>query len=539
MDEANIVSALQADLQKYKVKPQIRRKESQLHVLITRSERDNLDYDSLYDIVKRRIDKMVIEGVNSFILYGRLAGAKHPEWQKTGDIKPHLPLIELDLDELEDMGELGQLTFPTESDATEIQIENFDANSETFDVFRESLENDLRRSSLQSGFNDIKDEKKGEKKGRKSDNPNHKVNDLHAVGLDLGDFKLDNLNPDPFELDSLQSNHLEPSTFELGNELGNQSSDHRSPVDTNDWVEDDLGLDDVTLAMPMPLPPPPLPPTKRIPSKAGDENDLQPEPSPKDAPIQSSLLLSIVFAVVAIATLGICGWLVWDRSVQQKYVSDARELNSSFPSSKTVTNLDSLAETRNRLQSAIDQLEDIPDRPASLYEDAQAELTTLRPKLKEFDRKINLEQGANKNLEAAKNGTIEAAKLVQNPPHKSTVWKSAQEKRQKSIKLLQEVPQDSLLYDDAQKYLKTYRTDLTQINKRVEIQQKAESVVNSVNPNIVSQLKQLKAKVPEKQKFLPQCKAILQPQISNADGQRLGLTAVTLTEYLCAYFWDS
>ena len=42
MDEASIVSALQADLQNYKVKTQIRRKESQLHVLITRSKRDDL-----------------------------------------------------------------------------------------------------------------------------------------------------------------------------------------------------------------------------------------------------------------------------------------------------------------------------------------------------------------------------------------------------------------------------------------------------------------------------------------------------------------
>ena len=185
------------------------------------------------------------------------------------------------------------------------------------------------------------------------------------------------------------------------------------------------------------------------------------------------------------------------------------------------------------------QLEDIPDRPASLYTDAQVELTTLRPKLEEFDRKINLEQDANKKLESAKNGTIAAAKLVQNPPHKSTVWKSAQEKRQQAIKLLEEVPTDSLLYADAQKALKIYRSELVQISKWVDIQQRAESVVANVNPTVVTQLKQLKSKAPEKLKFLPQCKVILQPQISNVDGQRVGLPTVALTEYLCAYFWDS
>lgn len=529
MDEASIVSALQADLQNYKVKTQIRRKESQLHVLITRSKRDDLDYESLYDIVKRRIDKMEIEGANSFILYGRLAGAKHPEWQKTGDIKPRLPLIELDLDELEDIVELENLTFPMESDVAEIQIANFDPNSETFDSFKQIIENDLRRSSFQFSSDDIRREQ--------SDNKNNKVSDLtdlDFVDLDLGDFKLDHLNPDPFELDNLESNDLEPSTLELDNQFSN----HRSPLDKNSWVEDEPDSDEIALAMPMPLPPPLLP-TKLIPIKIEDEQDLQPETPEKDALLQNSLLLSVTFTVVAIGIIEICGWLVWDRSVQQKYITDARDLNSSSPSAKKVTTLDSLAEMRNRLQSAINQLEDIPNRPASLYEDAQSELTSLRPKLEEFDRKINLEQGANKNLESAKNGTIEAAKLVQNPPHKSTIWKSAQEKRQQSIKLLGEVPKESLLYNDSQKYLKIYRTELTQINKWAEIQQKAESVSTNVNQNVVNQLKQLKAKVPEKQKFLPQCKTTLQPQVSNTDSQRVGLTIVTLTEYLCAYFWDS
>lgn len=82
MDEAVIVSALQEDLQNYKVKTQIRRRESELHVLITRAEGDDLDYASLYDIVKSRIDKLPIAGADSLVVYGRIAGAKHPEWQK-------------------------------------------------------------------------------------------------------------------------------------------------------------------------------------------------------------------------------------------------------------------------------------------------------------------------------------------------------------------------------------------------------------------------------------------------------------------------
>ena len=120
MDESSIVSVLQEDLQNYKVKTQIRRKESQLHVLITRAEGDDLDYGAIYDIVKRRLDTLTIGGVDSLIVYGRLAGARNPEWQKTGEIKPPLPLIELDLDDLEDIGDIGNITFPIAASDLEI-----------------------------------------------------------------------------------------------------------------------------------------------------------------------------------------------------------------------------------------------------------------------------------------------------------------------------------------------------------------------------------------------------------------------------------
>lgn len=535
MDEASIVSAIQADLQNYKVKTQIRRKESQLHVLISRADGDEIDYASLYDIVKRRVDKLGIEWASSLVLYGRIAGAKHPEWQRKGDIKPPLPLIELDLDDLEELeglGELGNLTFPTEtSDETTIQGNELKPDiPETFEGFKQSIENDLRRAALKNGTNSTDT--------RVSSNGNHKnerVEDFDFGDLDLGEFKLDKLKQNTFELDSLEPDPLDADAFDLKH----PSPNHRSPIDKDAWTDDDLALDQTTMAMPMPLPPPPpLPPTRRTP-KSVDESEKQPELEKTAEPKSKSLLVSSVVVVVAISILGICGWLLWDRSVQQKYITNARDLSNQPPNPKTVTKLESLTETRNQLQSTISQLEDVPDRPASLYTDAQAELTALRPKLEEFDRKINLEQDANKKLESAKNGTIEAAKLVQNPPHKSTVWKSAQEKRQQAIKLLEEIPTDSLLYADAQKALKIYRAELVQISKWVDIQQRAESAAANVNPTVVNQLKQLKSKAPEKQKFLPQCKVILQPQISNFDSQRVGLPAVTLTEYLCAYFWDS
>ena len=538
MDEASIVTAIEADLQNYKVKTQIRRKESQLHVLITRADGDDVDYASLYDIVKRRIDKLPIEGADSLVVYGRLSGAKHPEWHKTAELKPPLPLIELDLEDLEEFGEVSSvknLSFHPDSDETEIQSANLESDlPDDLKSFKSSIDNDLKAAA---------------NKG-KSDNETtkDKINNIKSE-----DFDLDNLELQSFSLDSLQQDTFELKSFDIDPfEVNSQESKPRSPlVEKNSWSvknedfdfdssvkDEDFNFESPTVAAkPMPLPPPP--PTVRRTKKPVVNVESENEPIKTAYPKDRSKILSVAFAVGAIAIVGICGWLVWDRSNQQQYLANARNFSNQDINPKKITKLETLTGTRNRLQTIISQLEEISDRPASLYTDAQAELATLRPKLAEFDRKINVEQAANKNLESSKNATIEAAKSTQNPPHKSTVWKSAQEKRQKAIKQLEEVTTDSVLYADAQQRIKAYRAELDQITKWVEIQQRAETAVSTVNAATVNQLKQLKAKAPEKQQFLPQCQAILQPQISNAESQRTGFPIPTLTSYLCAYFWDS
>ncbi len=542
MDDANIVSALQEDLQNYKVKIQIRRKESQLHVLITRTDGDDLDYASLYDIVKRRIDQMPIAWADSLIMYGRLSGAKHPEWQRVVDIRPPLPLIELDLDELEEFGELegfreidrrAALTSPLEDDEMDILVGN-----------------------LKPNIPDDFESQKFEESQRFEDEINNiKIEDFNLGDMSLGKLELDNFEFDldsSFTPDKITPDIVTPDRFTP--DTNSQIPSQRSPIDKNAWIEEDFGLDEITtVARPLPLPP-----TRRSTSKAQPSPTTKTESAteivtdlatesitdPENKPTRRAgfdlrpMFPAIAISAVAIAVLGICGWLIWNRSVQQQYLTNSQNLDSQNLNPTKITKLDALAETRNQLQTVVSQLEEIPDRPASLYPDAQKQLAVLRPKLEAFDRKVAIEQVANKQLESAKNGTLEAAKLSQNPPHISTIWKSAKDKRQQALKMLEDIPPESILYVEAQNRLKVYRTELVQINKWVEIQQRAESVASNINPDIVNQLKQLKAKVPDKQQFLPQCKIILQPQIPNSEAQKLGFSVTTLTEYLCAYFGD-
>jgi hypothetical protein len=532
MDEASIVSAIEADLQNYKVKTQIRRKKSQLHVLITRADGDDVDYASLYDIVKRRIDKLPIEGVDSLVVYGRLSGAKHPEWHKVSEIKLPLPLIELDLEELEEFGNISaiqNLSFPATNDETEIQSANLEAElPDDLKSFKSSIDNDLKAAA-----NKAKAAHKTSEDEINNIRNNIQTDDFDLDDLELQSFKLEPLQQDTFELKSFDTDPFE---------VDSQESNPRSPLEEKkSWTDEDEDFNfeaPTVAARLMPLPPPPST-VRRSTKKPAANVETENEPIKTAYPKDKSRMLSVAFAVAAIAIVGICGWLVWDRSNQQQYLANARNFSNQDISPKKITKLETLTGTRNRLQTIISQLEEIPDRPASLYADAQAELATLRPKLADFDRKINIEQTANKNLELSKNVTVEAAKSTQNAPHKSTVWKSAQEKRQQALKQLENVTTDSVLYGDAQQRIKAYRAELDQITKWVEIQQRAETAVSNVNLATVNQLKQLKSKAPEKQKFLPQCQAILQPQISNAESQRTGFPIPVLTSYLCAYFGDS
>lgn len=493
MDEASIINALRADLQDYKIKTQVRRKESQLHVLITRNDGDDLDYAAIYNIVKNRIANLSIEGVDSLTVYGKLTGANHPEWQKKSAIAKPLPLIELDLDELDEVSPIAIDSAPPhqEQPQTDFTMQESEISNELKD-FKTSLEDDLK--SL-------------------ADDSSNTFEDLH----DLDNLNLPMLGKVPFS-------EIEPDTFNL------DSSRSKAPNN----LSDDYLSDSATLAAPLPMPLPPVPTRKILPEVHNSNTKLI---HTAIQPNYKKTLVLGAFIATLVGVLGACGWVVWDRLNQQNHLADARKLDYEKIDIPAIKNLETLTTKRNQLQSIVSQLEGIPNTPVSLYSEAQSELNSLRPKLAELDRKVAAEQIANRNLELAKSNTLEAAKSTQKPPHSSKIWLAAQEKRQKALTLLGEIPADSLLYADAQSRLTLYRNELLQINRWLEIQKRAESAANSISPNTVSQLKQLKSTI-EKPDFINQCRPLIQSQILSSDVQRTSLTIPTLTSYLCAYFWD-
>ncbi|MBE9036469.1 hypothetical protein [aff. Roholtiella sp. LEGE 12411] len=81
--------------------------------------------------------------------------------------------------------------------------------------------------------------------------------------------------------------------------------------------------------------------------------------------------------------------------------------------------------------------------------------------------------GAIANFKSAQNLGMEAAALVQNPPHPLTVWQQAANKWQEAINLLVSIPEGTTISFRAKKQLASYRVNHNAINKRLLLEKQA------------------------------------------------------------------
>ncbi|MEH2277574.1 MAG: hypothetical protein V7K40_22985 [Nostoc sp.] len=77
------------------------------------------------------------------------------------------------------------------------------------------------------------------------------------------------------------------------------------------------------------------------------------------------------------------------------------------------------------------------------------------------------------NFKSAQKLGMEAASLVQNPPHPLKVWQQAQNKWRQAINLLDSIPDETSVYDQAKNKLAYYRINYKFISQRVLIEKKA------------------------------------------------------------------
>ncbi|MDZ7995679.1 MAG: hypothetical protein RMX69_26245 [Nostoc sp. EspVER01] len=94
-------------------------------------------------------------------------------------------------------------------------------------------------------------------------------------------------------------------------------------------------------------------------------------------------------------------------------------------------------------------------------------------KIREQSLSLTQEGSAITNFKSAQKLGMEAASLVQKPPHPLKVWQQAQNKWHQAIILLDSIPHKTSVYDQAKNKLAYYQINYKSISQRVLIEKKA------------------------------------------------------------------
>ncbi|WP_293350226.1 MULTISPECIES: TerD family protein [unclassified Microcoleus] len=152
----------------------------------------------------------------------------------------------------------------------------------------------------------------------------------------------------------------------------------------------------------------------------------------------------------------------------------AKILEVETQNAAQATDVNLLRSFDKRLKETIANLEKIPNFPGFGYQQARADLLKLRPSLVAVERNLQ----AAESLEKAQKLAMEAAVIVQKPPHPMEVWHQSQNKWQQAIALLEPIESRTPVYNLAQNKLSNYRANRAVISQRLAIAQKAANFSN-------------------------------------------------------------
>ncbi len=506
MDEAELTQALQADLNFFKVKVQVKHREDQLHILISRSQKNDIDYTVVFDTIQKSLAQKHLP-VEIFTVYGRVFGSKQPEWQGNGELlkladtaefERELDYVEL-TDALVEDGtiELTDLEGQVISTPTTLQVPDLSINDEQSLASRLEMPEDL--DSVETGISsdfEIPSEFEDVELDADLEMPNLSSDDLAASG----DFDMPEVST--------------PGDFDMPEFIA---------------PDDDFGMSEYTTA----------------PSSLEDfgttASDHQAQPTPENAASDRANGKKYVGAIALLGAVVVAGggWFMFDRSAQEQKLAEAKAVVAKTIDPQQLGKLDALQDAQAQLKKASTLLEEIPNRPGSYYEQAQVQLQALRPKLEVIDAKLNLEKPAIDKLEKAKQLAKEASIIVQNPPHKSDVWQTAHNQWQESLKLLESIPKESLASAEAQQKLELYRGNYTAITAQLLKQKQLDFAAtlwpNGVTPDLQAELKQLKTSGLPQPQFINSCVSTIRPRLNAGELKQRGFQPDTFSKFFCEY----
>ncbi|MBD0262539.1 MAG: hypothetical protein ICV78_07390 [Tolypothrix sp. Co-bin9] len=192
---------------------------------------------------------------------------------------------------------------------------------------------------------------------------------------------------------------------------------------------------------------------------------------------------SILVIGSSLAILGSGGWMCRDKFPQVQLQSLSFNLEANV-----VTNLQSAQkigmeaavmvqnaphpivvwqQAQYKWQQAINLLETIPEG-TSVSAQAKKQLANYRVNHAAISQRLMTESKAAANLESAQKLAMEAAVMVQNPPHQEEVWQQAFFKWQQAINILEAIPEGTFASEKAKEKLSIYKTNYAAIATKLK-----------------------------------------------------------------------
>jgi hypothetical protein len=586
MDEAEITQALQADLNFFKVKVQAKHRDDQLHILISRSQTNDVDYTVLFDAVRNNLTQHKLP-VETFTVYGRLFGAKHPEWQQRGelpqitdagvvlssttpdsalpDLAPALIptaadyLKDLDVDDLTDdtpveaadtpdvytpgakPGDIEATVTTASSDVEDSeQLWSVEASASDFEI--PDLDVEAATSDFEITDADIE-----------TVTSNLQTDDMWGVGTTTS-------TPSADESEDLWNVEAAESSFEISDAMDAELE--RSLAD--DLEMPDLSRDDTSASIRSDISHLDEPDfSGESPSISDDFGMAEYSPTPdmsvsddlgmsaddREAPMEAVTEPTArgggkkaVGAIALAALLAVAGggaWFAFDKSTQEQKLAEAQAISAKTFDPNQLGKVEALQDAHAQLKKAVALLAEIPNRPGSPYEQAQAELKALQPKLQEIETKLNAEKPAIDKLESAKKLAMDASIIVQNPPHKADVWQNAQTKWQESLKLLESISPNSLAAAEVKQKLELYRSNYAAITAQLQKQKQIDFAASlwpqALGPDLQASIQQLKARNLQYPQFISGCIEIVSPRLNVGELKQRGFQPDQFSKVFCEY----
>ncbi|MCT7963515.1 tetratricopeptide repeat protein [Laspinema sp. D1] len=236
--------------------------------------------------------------------------------------------------------------------------------------------------------------------------------------------------------------------------------------------EIELELEQLRQAMEMDLKLAQLPQAIAPPSAAESaqtEADDRPEASPNPVASRSSRKPKAFIAAIALLGLAVGGSAIAAFKIQQWALTTSTNIGTEIETAQKRVDIDLLKQHRQTLKTATAILEKTPNLPGFNYQQAQANL----PQLRSLQTTVQLDLTAIERLKRAETLAMEAALLVQNPPHPVQVWAKAREKWQQAIGQLESISPDTIVSSTAKQKLSSYQTNLSNIKQRMATAQKS------------------------------------------------------------------